>query len=194
MAMQHCLADTSAKINETRVRIRIKPQVGVFAEADLPKESRFPVVSWNIQTCPLAEMQSASFHCSELLHVIPTKVGIRKADDKKGGEPSEDVIWNPGSAIRLISEESKQSDIALVNSKMTRLNVAVISSCRGRATENIALVPAIELTQAVTKGQEIVCLIDDDFYSKPTRTKKIVVTPRSKGVKRVRSDPQAVVA
>ena len=127
----------------------------------------FPIISSIIFAVPRQKMQTASFHITDDLHVTPARPAAKIVDGERH------VTWNPGSAIRLVAHDAKRADLSQVNSKMERIVVAIVTSCKGHAKEEMAVLPAIVLTEHVDKGTEIVCLIDDSIYSKaPQKEKK----------------------
>lgn len=191
MGMQHVAAAKSYKIFESQVRIRLKPSVGVLATATLAKGSCFPIISSTIMVCDRSKMTVASFRSCENVHVVPTRPAVRQTDE------GEELIWNPGSAIRLTAEDAKRSEIDKVNCEMVRKTVAVVSSCMGDAREHMAVIPAITTTREILQGEELVCLMDPEIYVKPPQRDKkrwTIVQHNTKALKKIRSDPLAVVA
>ena len=193
LAMQHAASSNNYKIFERSVRIRIKPRVGVYATEDLRKDACFPILSSNIIACAHDKMTTAAYKIAETLFVVPTRPSVRKIND------TDEVIWNPGSAIRLVSSNAKRSDVDSVNSEMVKVTTAVVTSCRGSAREEMAVMPAIVLTKAVEANAEIVCLLDPEFYCSPPEKPKRrfgVLQPKpaqQKALKKVKSDPMTVV-
>lgn len=190
LGMQHCAMSASHKVFESRVRIRLKPHMGVFADADLLRDACFPILSSTILVSTREKLQVAAYRVSDSLYVVPTRPSVKTVDNEQ------QLVWNPGSAIRLVSSGAKRADLDSVNSKMTRITVAVVTSCRGNAHEEMAVVPAIVLTQTVDKDDEIVCLIDDDVYSRPPQKdkKRFAIVQNTKTLKKVRSDPMTLTA
>ena len=92
MGMQHCAMNSNAKVNETRVKIRLKPNVGVFADDELRKDACLPVTSSTIFAMPRDKMQTASYHITDNLHVTPARPSVKTVDGEQH------LIWSLGSA------------------------------------------------------------------------------------------------
>ena len=159
--------------------------VGVFADEDLPKGARFPVLSSHIVVGTRESLQSAAFHCTETVHVVPTRP-CEKSDAEGRG-----VLWNPGAAVRLVHGNESLMVQGQINAQMTICPVPVVVSPAGKASEHAASVPFIELTVPVKKGTEIVCKINADLWSKPAPKAPLKVKRNSIPVAPAGQDPLA---
>ena len=191
LAMQHVLQSDKRQVYQSNVRIRLKPTVGVFASSPLKSGSRFPVISQAVMPCEQSNLQQAAFQCKEKLFVFPARPKEAGGDREK-----EDPVWNPASAIRLVSSDSSRKELEQVNAAMALLRIPVVTACCGVADEFMGVLPAVELTKDVEADVEIVCLIDPDIYIKPEKkNNKRSLAPKAKAsarVKRTRSDPMTL--
>ena len=159
--------------------------VGVFADEDLKKGARWPVLSSNIVLGARETLQSAAFHCSETVHVVPNRPCEKSDVEGKG------VLWNPGAAVRLVRGTESLMVQGQINAKMTIVAVPVVVSHAGTASEHAAAIPFIELTGPVKKGGEIVCQINDDLWSKPVPKPAVKVKRQAIAVAPAGQDPLA---
>jgi hypothetical protein len=186
LAMQHMLASDSRTVHEQRVRIRVKPSMGLFATEALKKGARFPVASNSIITCDKAELQVAAWHCSDRVHIVPTRPHSKTSKDG-----SVEIVWNAASAVRLVPAGAGQAELNMINAKMTVMVCPLVTSCGGKAREFAGVVPTIELTDDVCTGMEIVSSMDEDIYSKPVTKQcgvKRIGSVQPKVLKRIHSD------
>lgn len=133
----------------------------MFATASLPPGSRFPILSQNIFVGDQSALTTAAWLCSENVYAFPTRPGLR------GKDITRQAVWNPGSAIRLVSSDASRSMLDMVNAKMDLLACPVVLSVCGQALELSGNVPSVLLTKQVLHSEEIVCVIDPTLYWRP---------------------------
>ena len=131
------------------VSVQLKPSLGVFAVVDVPKNTRFPVVSPHVLIGDRGT--KAVFHLSATTHVMavkpikPQPMGKATIVGDRTGTCSG---WcNVASAIRLVSDEEAQQSKLLTMCDMGLCPVVHAMSYSGVAHETVTHVVVITARQ-----------------------------------------------
>lgn len=149
--------------DDARIRIRLKPVVGVFAAATLPPGLVFTVTSEHLyDTASVVTLPN--FQHFKLPGLALEKTRPRETLPK-GQSGKMSVLADVASAIRIPVQETG-SDRPAYNAKLQLVSIPTVVTCPGTSKfgEYIVHLMQIVLTEVVLEGVEILCLPDAEFF------------------------------
>ena len=117
-------------------------------------------------------MVSPCFAVADNMRIVPKKpsVILGKMAKKPGPDGSrtaagETISCNVASCVKIVTREQATDSRMAVNCTMKIESVPVMRAYKERASEAIANVPVIILSEEVKQGVEIVCVASEDPFA-----------------------------
>jgi hypothetical protein len=157
------------------VDIMTVPRVAVMAKQQLSQGWQFMVVSTSVlfDQDPTKLTQAAFCVSDAGTYVMPATSIHRERTEKvsiasTGASHTKfDHFVNVASMIRIESAEEAEKSKAVLNCKIGIMRYPVVLSAQGTASEYMANVPYIELSQQVEAGQELIAEANPMVWHKP---------------------------
>ena len=169
--------DKKPACNVENVRVRMKPQLGLFAtDSKLASGTQFLMQQCKIVLVErklLTTNGMSAYHISDDIHLVLQKPLVVLKSKLK---PVTTVTCDFVSCIRVLTDKDDCND---ANAKMDFAHFSCVVGGAASATEKILRVPRITLTCAVNAYQEIVCARDKSLFSfsEEINTKKTKQAP-----------------
>ena len=162
LAMDYLHKLRAAEI-ESKTKIRVKPNIGVFATERLAENFTIPIITNQLAaTDPAVEIQAPCFQLNGL-NFYPLKPSTKDTPASSNKPPKAEVIFDVGSAIRIVTSDHD------CNAGLSALSCPLVQTYAGKAEESSTQIPCVKLSRAVKVGEEIVAKASSPLYKVPDK-------------------------